>query len=156
MVAITICTSVMSNSVQPHRLQPTRLRRPWDSPGKNTGVGRHFLLQCVKVRSLSHVWLLATPWTAAYQGLLSMGFSRQEYWSGFPLPSLETEAYSGGKEWQEVGLNKKVKLGRLVNIIRKTIEFIHVWQSASAVLWIEERHDLIYTVREVLVLFCWE
>ena len=40
------------------------------------------------VKSLSHVWLLATPWTAAYQAPLSMGFSRQEYWSGVPLPSL--------------------------------------------------------------------
>ena len=41
----------------------------------------------VKVKSLSRVWLLATPWTAAYQAPLSMGFSRQEYWSGLPLPS---------------------------------------------------------------------
>ena len=41
----------------------------------------------VKVKSLSHIWLLATPWTAAYQAPLSMGFSRQEYWSGLPLPS---------------------------------------------------------------------
>ena len=41
----------------------------------------------VKVKSLSHVQLLATPWTAAYQALPSMGFSRQEYWSGMPLPS---------------------------------------------------------------------
>ena len=41
----------------------------------------------VKVKSLSHVWLLATPWTAAYQAPPSMGFSRQEYWSGLPLPS---------------------------------------------------------------------
>ena len=127
----------MSNSVRPHRRQPTRLRRPWDSPGKNTGVGCHFLLQSMKVKSesevaqscptlsdpmdcslpgssvhgifqarvlewgviayisdqiradqsLSHVRLLAIPWTAAYQAPLSMGFSRQEYWSGVPLPS---------------------------------------------------------------------
>ena len=42
----------------------------------------------VKVKSLSRVWLLATPWTVAYQAPLSMGFSRQEYWSGLPLPSL--------------------------------------------------------------------
>ena len=42
----------------------------------------------VKVKSLSHVWLLATPRTAAYQAPPSMGFSRQEYWSGLPLPSL--------------------------------------------------------------------
>ena len=41
-----------------------------------------------KVKSLSHVWLLATPWTAAYQAPPSLGFSRQEYWSGVSLPSL--------------------------------------------------------------------
>ena len=41
----------------------------------------------VKVKLLSRVWLLATPWTAAYQAPPSMGFSRQEYWSGVPLPS---------------------------------------------------------------------
>ena len=45
----------MSNSVQPHRRQPTRLRRPWDFPGKNIGVGCHFLLQCMKVKSESEV-----------------------------------------------------------------------------------------------------
>ena len=81
----------MSDSVQPHRRQPTRLPHPWDSPGKNTGVGCHFLLQCRKVKSesevASRVRLLATPWTPAYQAPLSMGFSRQEYWSGVPLPS---------------------------------------------------------------------
>ena len=40
----------MSDSVRPHRQQPIRLHRPWDSPGKNTGVGCHFLLQCMKVK----------------------------------------------------------------------------------------------------------
>ena len=132
--------SVVSDSVRPHRRQPTRLPRPWDSPGKNTGVGWHFLLQymkvksesevsqscptlcdlmdCslpgssvhgifqprilewvaisfsnawkwkVKVKSLSRVLLSATLWTAAHQAPPSMGFSRQEYWSGVPLPSL--------------------------------------------------------------------
>ena len=45
----------MSDSVRPHRLQPTRLPHPWDSPGKNTGVGCHFLLQCTKVKSESEV-----------------------------------------------------------------------------------------------------
>ena len=121
----------MSNSVQTHRQKPIRLPRPWDSPGKNTGVGCHFLLQCmkvkseseiaqswptvrdpmdgsppgspipgilqartlawvpiafsnawkwkVKVKSLSHVRLLATPWTVAHQAPPSMGFSRQDY-----------------------------------------------------------------------------
>ena len=44
-------TSVVSDSVRPHRWQPTRLPHPWDSLGKNTGVGCHFLLQCMKVKS---------------------------------------------------------------------------------------------------------
>ena len=131
---------VASDSVRSHRRQPTRLPRPWNSPGKNTRVDCHFLLQSmkvksesevaqlcltlrnptdcsppgspvhgilqartlewvaisfsnawkwkVKVKSLSCVQLFATPWTAAYQAPPSMGFSRQEYWSGLPLPSL--------------------------------------------------------------------
>ena len=45
----------MSDSLRPHRQQPTRLPRPWDSSGKNTGVGCHFLLQCMKVKSESEV-----------------------------------------------------------------------------------------------------
>ena len=81
----------MSDSVRPHRRQPTRLHHPWDLPGKNTGVGCHFLLQCMKVKSESEVsqsiQLLVTPWTTAYQAPLSIGFSRQEYWSGVPLLS---------------------------------------------------------------------
>ena len=68
-------TSVMSDSVRPYRWQPTRLPHPWDSPGKNTGVGCHFLLQCMKVKSesevksLSRVRLLATPWIASIHGI---------------------------------------------------------------------------------------
>ena len=69
----------------------TRLPRPWDSPGKNTGVGCISFSNAwkwkVKVKSLSRVWLLVTPWTAAHQAPPSIGFSRQEYWSGVPLPS---------------------------------------------------------------------
>ena len=51
---------VMSDSMRPHRWQPTRLHRPCDSPGKNTGVGCHFFLQCMKVKSESEVarWCL--------------------------------------------------------------------------------------------------
>ena len=45
--------SVVSDSVQPHRWQPNRLPHPWDSPDKNTAVGCHFLLQCMKVKSQS-------------------------------------------------------------------------------------------------------
>ena len=136
----------MSDSVQPHRRQPSRLPCPWDSPSKITGVDCHFLLQywkqidnilCIwrwrrsresaqtrpgaecgsdyelliakfrlklnkvgkatgpltwKWKKLSHVQLLASPWTVAHQAPLSMGFSRQECWSGVPLPSLLTSS----------------------------------------------------------------
>ena len=78
-------------TLQPHRRQPTGLPRPWDSPGKNTGVGCHFLLQCMKVKSESEVTqvcqTLSHPMDCSLPAPLSMGFSRQEYWSGVPLPS---------------------------------------------------------------------
>ena len=83
----------MSDSVRPHRRQPTRLPHPWDSPGKNTGLGCHFLLQCMKIKSESKVAQSCPthhdPRTAAYQSPPPTGFSRQEYWSGLPLPSLK-------------------------------------------------------------------
>ena len=86
---LLLSRSVMSDSVRPHGLQPSRLLCPWDSPGKSTGVGCHFLLHCMKmkVKLLSRVQLCATPWTAAHQAPPSMVFSRQEHWSGVPLPS---------------------------------------------------------------------
>ena len=81
----------MSNSVRPHKRQPTRLPVPGILQARTPEwVAIAFSSAWkwkVKVKSLSHVRLLATPWTAAYQAPLSMGFSRQEYWSGMPLPS---------------------------------------------------------------------
>ena len=53
MFAAAAVASVVSDSVRPQRRQPSRLPRPWDSPGKNTGVGYQFLLQCMKVKSES-------------------------------------------------------------------------------------------------------
>ena len=55
-VAAAAAKSLQScSTVRPHRWQPTRLLHPWDSPGQNTGVGCHFLLQCMKVKSESEV-----------------------------------------------------------------------------------------------------
>ena len=92
--------------MRPHRRQPTRLPRPWGSPSKNTGVGCHFLLQCMKVKSESQVtqscptlsdsmdcslpgfsvhgifqarlpeWVASDPWTAALQASLSITSSQ--------------------------------------------------------------------------------
>ena len=71
--------------------QPTRLRHPWNSLGKNTGVDCHFLLQCMKVKSQSEAAqscpTLSDPMDCSPQAPPSMGFSRQEYYSGVPLPS---------------------------------------------------------------------
>ena len=50
-MCVCVSHSVVSDSLQPNRLQPNRLLCPWDSPSKNTGVGCHFLLQCMKVKS---------------------------------------------------------------------------------------------------------
>ena len=78
----------------PHRRHPTRLHGPRDSPGKNTGVGYHLLLQCMKVKSESEVTqsclTLRDPMDCTPPGSSPMGFSRQEYWSGLPLPSPNT------------------------------------------------------------------
>ena len=75
--------------MRPHRWQPTRLPCPWDSPCKNTGVVAISFFNAwkwkLKVKSLSRVRPLATPWSAAHQAPPSMGLSRQEYWSGVPL-----------------------------------------------------------------------
>ena len=112
------------DSVRPHRQQPTRLPRPWDSPGKNTGVGCHFLLQCIKVKSESEVvQLLATPWNAAYQTHSSMGFSRQEYWSGLPLPSnIEATIY-------------KVSFSRRKTNVRSKRWYLNLNQDALVSSW---------------------
>ena len=68
----------MSNSVRPHRRKPARLPCPWDSPGKNTGVGCHFLLQCMKVKSESEVvqscLTFSNPMDCSLPGSSILGF----------------------------------------------------------------------------------
>ena len=69
----------------------------------------------VKVKSLSHVRLLATPWTAAYQAPPSMGFSRQEYWRGVPLPSLDKWLRTP-QRWNEilrVEMHSRIDMARM-------------------------------------------
>ena len=70
----------MSDSVQPQRRQPTKLPHPWNSPGKNTGVGCHFLLQCMKVKSESEVAqfcpTLSDPMDCSLPGSSAHGISQ--------------------------------------------------------------------------------
>ena len=81
----------MSDSVRPNRRQPTRLRHPWDSPGKNTGVGCHFLLQCMKVKSESEVaqsfLTLSNPMVCSLPVSSVHGIFQARVLSGVPLPS---------------------------------------------------------------------
>ena len=96
-------------TLRPHRRQPTRLPRPWDSLGKNTGVGCHFLLQCMKVKSevTQSCLTLSDPMDSAYQSPPSKGFSRREYWSGLPLPS-ESVCPSASSAFSKISLNIQV------------------------------------------------
>ena len=83
----------MSDSVRPHRRQPTRLCHPWDSPGKNTGVGCHFLLQCMQVKSESEVAqscpTLSDPTDCSLPGSSIHGISQAR------VPEWAATAFSG-------------------------------------------------------------
>ena len=90
----------MSDSVRPHRRQPTRLSRPWDSPGKDTGVGCHFLLQCVKVKSESEVAqscpTLSDPMDCSLSGSSAHGIfqARVLEWVAIALSIYMLEVYN--------------------------------------------------------------
>ena len=87
-------TSVVSDSVRPHRRRPTRLPRPWDSPGENIGVGCHFLLQCMKVKSESEITqpclTLSDPmnWSPPCSAIHGIFQARVLEWGALPSPLL--------------------------------------------------------------------
>ena len=128
----------MSNFVQPHRCQPTRLPHPWDSPGKNAGVGCHFLLQCMKVKSEGEVTQSYPtphdPMDCSLPGSSIHEISRQEYWSGLPLPSPQK-------------LNKEVTLGRWVTmawILRTGFQGINTYVAQSIYkprIWLNRQNE---------------
>ena len=111
----------------PHRWQPTRLRLPWDSPGKNIGVFSNAWKWKVKVKSLSRVRPLVTPWTAAYQDPPSMGFSRKEYWSGLPLPSLRGANRNLIIKWTYICMDKKLNWLWFIPSNIRYISFSEMW-----------------------------
>ena len=93
----------------------------------------------VKVKSLSRVRLLVTTWTVAYQALPSMGFSRQEYWSGLPLPSLLADATSP-------------KWSKLLSPVRSNFD-IHSWyerKTHNVSLFFLVTHNLIVIMKKYL------
>ena len=121
----------MSDSVRSHRRQPTRLCCPWNSSGKNTGVGCHFLLQCMKEKSESEVAhscpTLSDPMDYSLPGSSVHGFSRQEYWSRVPLlspRSLISSQYLQSHWFPKLSFGNKIKCAKieLTSLCRKVLE----------------------------------
>ena len=103
----------MSDSVRPHRRQPTRLPHPWDSPGKNTGVGCHFLLQCMKVKSESEVaqsWpTVSNPTDCSLPGFSIYGiFQARVLESGAIAFSMNTVTPAQKEHFQNQGMDIRV------------------------------------------------
>ena len=160
--------SVMSDSVWPHRCQPARLPIPGILQAR-TLVGCHFLLQCRKVKSESEVaqscLTLATPWTAAYQAPPSMGFSRQMYWSGVPLPSpregLPTplfcpgEFHGLGSPWgrKESDVTLCLSLSLSVCLVSCTEVFLLYWKFLHTSVNADTIHLLRSSWNSVCVMF---
>ena len=132
----------MSDSVRPQRRQPTRLPHPWDSPGNNTGVGCHFLLQCMKGKSESEVTqsfpTLSDPMDCSLPGSSVHGFFRQEYWSGVPLPSPQSPL---GEGILPSGLLSHPFVGRVLGLFT-TLWHLGLWVAASVPAADDPQHTL--------------
>ena len=113
----------MSDSVWPHRRQPTRLPRPWDSPGKNTWVGCHFLLQCMKVKRESEVaqscLTLSDPMDCSLPGSSFHGIfqARVLEWGAI--------AFSEAISWHSINLPSILLKGKKKDLTCKTMSLGH-------------------------------
>ena len=109
----------MSDSVRPHRWQPTRLPRPWDSPGKNTGVGCHFPLQCMKVKSESEVTqscpTLATPMDCSLSGFSVHGILQAKVLESgaIAFSNIYTTMCKTDSQWEAAIWTQGAQLGAL-------------------------------------------
>ena len=105
----------MSNSVRPHRWKPTRLPCPWNSPGNNTGVGCHFLLQCMKVKSQSEV-VQSCP-TLTFWDPMDCSLPGSSSHGIFQARVLEWDAiaFSASPELQTNVTNSPIKMDPLVS-----------------------------------------
>ena len=104
----------MSDSVRPHRRQPTRLPCPWDSPGKNTGVGCHFLLQCMKVKSEREVTqscpTLRNPMDCSLPGSSIHGIFQARVLEWGAIAFSDQKHRQGQKINKQIGIHENLKL----------------------------------------------
>ena len=145
----------MSDSVRPHRQQPTRFPHPWDSPGKNTGVGCHFLLQCMKVKSEREVAqlcpTLSDPMDCSirgssvhgiFQARVLLGSNSFQFITGelmqlFIIPLLNLEKRNFGAQ----ALNTLAVLNILTQEYRKTF---YIFVSSSIFFSINDLVSIFY------------
>ena len=129
--------SVVSDSVRPHRQQPTRLPRPWDSPGTNNGVGCHFLLQCMKLKSESEVAQLCptvidpmdcSPPGSSIHGIFQarvLEWGAIAFSNSFSRPAITKYHKLGGLKQQKLILYFETKVLAWVSRILSSVRFYH-------------------------------
>ena len=149
--------SVVSDSVRPCRRQPTRLPRPWDSPGRNTGVGCHFLLQCMTVKSVSEVTqscpTLSDPmdWSrpgSPVPGTLQAGALERVLPRPWDSPGRSTGA--GAIAWFLTQMQKWLNTGSVVSVYcpSRVLDKIFRWYKNSSDIFKES----IFQLREFVFL----
>ena len=118
--------------MRPHKWQPTRLPRPWDSPGKNTGVGCHFLLQCMKGKSESEVTqlcpTLSDPMDCSLPGSSIHGIFQARVLKWGATAFSENVPNLCQNTWENLG--QLPKESDMTRIYMKALEFIWFWKSA--------------------------
>ena len=123
-------------TVRPHRWQPTRLPRPWDSPGKNTGVGCHFLLQCMKVKSESEVaqscTTLSNPMDCSPPGSSIHGIfqARVLEWDAIAFSTVPPDPHS-----LALSLNRPILAPCIQPHQLDFLQFPHLCQAALSACW---------------------
>ena len=108
----------------------------------------------MKVKLLSRVWLFATPWTAAYQAPPSMGFSRQEYWSGVPLPSLQLSHEVFPKYLKIYPLPSYSPLPFISALfLFLVLSFIHLYLSDFPHYDMSSRRHIFFSLAQAIILY---
>ena len=134
--------SVVSDSVWPHRRQPTRLLRPWDSPGKNTGVGCHFLLQFMEVKSESEVAqsypTLSDPMDCSPPGSSIHGI--------FQAKVLEWGAIDGSVQLKNSVFNGLWILIQFVLLVRTPDTFLLFWNWEQQIIFHYKWQNIIFSL----------